>query len=153
MALKPETSAAFDHYIEVTERQMDQNMRQGHFLALGRSTEDKTPVEIRTLENGKPIRVPDGQIHDWTGGVFLKGATIQKVMSTMRDYDNYKNIYRPDVVDSKVIRQNGDDYDIFLRLYKKQVSQQYLTPNITFTTCCPIRSTWRSIRDPRGSRR
>jgi hypothetical protein len=121
VAMKPETNVAFDHYIRLTEQQMDQNVRNGRFLAQGRSMEDRAPVEVRTLENGKPIRVPDGQIHHWTGGVFLKGATIGKVRSTMRDYDNYKNIYHPDVVESKAIHHDGDDYDVFLRLYKKQL--------------------------------
>jgi hypothetical protein len=120
VAMRPETTAAFDHYIQLTEKQMEQNVRNGRFLVLGRSVEDKAPVEVHTLENGKPIRVPEGQIHHWMGGVFLKGATIQKVRSTMRDYDNYKNIYHPDVIESKAIHHEGDDYDIFLRLYKKQ---------------------------------
>jgi hypothetical protein len=121
VAMKPETNAAFDHYVQLTEQQMDQNLRKGRFLAQGVSVEDRAPSEVHTLENGKPIHVPDGQIHHWTGGVFLKGATIRKVRSMMRDYDNYKNIYRPDVIESKAIHHDGDDYDVFLRLYKKQL--------------------------------
>ncbi len=100
---------------------MEQDVQNGHFLTLGRSTEDQAPVETHTMENGKAGKIPEGQIHHWVGAVFLKGATIPKVRAAMEDYDNYKNIYHPDVIESKAIRHKGDDYDIFLRLYKKQV--------------------------------
>ena len=38
----------------------------------------------------------------------------------MQDYAAYKNFYKPEVIESKLLRHSGNEYDIFLRLYKKQ---------------------------------
>jgi hypothetical protein len=39
----------------------------------------------------------------------------------IQDYDNHKNIYKPDVIDSKLIRRDGNDFQIYLRLLKKKI--------------------------------
>jgi hypothetical protein len=39
----------------------------------------------------------------------------------LQDYDNYKVYYKPEVTESRIIARAGDDFDVFLRLYKKQV--------------------------------
>jgi hypothetical protein len=120
--LHPETDAAFNHYIQLTEQRMDKDLRDGHFLLLSRTPQTTiTTQESRTLENGKEIPVPHGHIHHWTGSVFLPGVTLAKVRAVKQDYDNYKNIYKPDVIDSKLIKRNGDEFEVFLKLAKKQI--------------------------------
>jgi hypothetical protein len=60
-------------------------------------------------------------LQDWVGLMFIPNATIQQVKTILQDYDNYKNFYKPEVIESKPIAHQGDDYDIFLRLYEKHV--------------------------------
>jgi hypothetical protein len=43
------------------------------------------------------------------------------VISVIQDYDNHKNVYKPEVVDSKLIRRHENDFQIYLRLLKKKV--------------------------------
>jgi hypothetical protein len=120
--LRPETKAAFDHYIQLTEQRMDSELRDGHFLVLGRKAHDSIITEeYRTLENGNGVSVPHGMIHHWLGGVFLPGVTLAQVRDLKQDYNHYKVIYKPDVLDSKLLKRTGDDFEVFLKLYKKAI--------------------------------
>jgi hypothetical protein len=110
--LKPETSRAFDKYIELAEKQLS----AGPFLYTTAHRGETVVVE-RKIPN---IPVPDGQIHDWLGVLFIPGATIASVRAVMQDYDGYKRIYNPDVTDSKLLGRDGDHFRVFLRLYKHE---------------------------------
>jgi hypothetical protein len=67
------------------------------------------------------VWVPDGLVHDWIGATRAPGATIEQTLELIQDYDNHKNIYKPDVVESKLIRRRGNDFQIYLRLLKKKI--------------------------------
>jgi hypothetical protein len=68
-----------------------------------------------------PIEVPNGLIHDWIGAVFIPQATVGATLTRVQDYDNHKNIYKPEVMDSKLISRSRNDFRIFLRLLKKKI--------------------------------
>lgn len=125
----PSTLQAFERYIELTETRLNQGLHPDRFLYLDVQPQLKPTVrqgeiliESRiTFDKGVPIEAPDGQIQDWLGMMFMPGATIPKVRAVLQDYDHYKEIYKPAVVDSKLIKRGGNEFDIFLRLYKKQI--------------------------------
>jgi hypothetical protein len=125
--LRPETLRAFDAYVRDAEAGMEESLHGGGpFL-----WSDSTPERIQRREKGKPlaelwagtdpIPVPEGLIHDWVGAVSVPGATLAGTLALVQDYDNHKNVYAPDVADSKLIRRAGDDFRIFLRLLKKKI--------------------------------
>ena len=60
-------------------------------------------------------------IHDWIGSTCIRGATIQQTLALIQNYENHKNIYRPEVIDSKLISRRGNDFKIYLRLLKKKI--------------------------------
>ena len=121
--LKPQTSEAFDRYIRQTEQRLDE--RKTFLWA------DESPDRTRRIKAGeivveptgaKPeIAVPNGLIHDWTGSVFLPGVSLERTLALVRDYDRHKQYYKPEVVDSRVLSHEGNDYRIYLRLLKKQI--------------------------------
>ena len=39
----------------------------------------------------------------------------------LQDYDNHKNVYKPEVIDSKLISRQKNDFHIYLRLLKKKI--------------------------------
>ncbi len=39
----------------------------------------------------------------------------------MQDYANHTKVYQPEVIDSKILVHNGDDFKVYLRLKKKKV--------------------------------
>lgn len=119
---RPDTLLAFDHYVQVTEKQMEQNQHQGKFLVLGQVPHQNIVTqEHKTIENGAEITVPHGLVQHWLGAMFIPKAKLTEVKSVMQNYNEYQRIYKPDVIASRLIRQDGDNFDIFLRLYKKQI--------------------------------
>jgi hypothetical protein len=65
--------------------------------------------------------VPAGMIHDWIGAAFAPGTTLERTLAVIQDYDNHKNIYQPNVMDSKLISRHGQDFKIYLRVLKKKI--------------------------------
>jgi hypothetical protein len=125
--LKPPTVAAFDAYIRSAETRIDAQTRGvPAFLWV-----DESPERLRQARTGQilsqpwageaEISVPGGLIHDWIGAVFVPGSTLAGALRLAQDYDHHKNIYGPEVVDSKLLSRRDDDYKIYLRLLKKKV--------------------------------
>lgn len=127
VTLQKETVLAFDAYIREAEAAIDETLHGGSRFLWCDGDSDK----IRRLQRGEilaqlwsskePVEVPDGLIHDWIGAASVPGSTVDGTLALIQDYDNHKNIYQPDVVDSKLIRHRGDDFKIYLRLLKKKV--------------------------------
>jgi hypothetical protein len=62
-----------------------------------------------------------GLVHDWVGAVFIPGATLEKTLAAGQDYNRHKDIYRPEVIDSRMLARTGNDFRVYLRLLKKKV--------------------------------
>jgi hypothetical protein len=124
--LKPETLQAFEAYVREAEAAMEQTLDGEAFL-----WSDGDPKRAKQVRQGKivaqlwrgksPVQVPSGLIHDWIGAAFLPGATVAAILTRIQDYDNHKKIYRPEVIDSKLIARRDDDFQIYLRVLKKKI--------------------------------
>jgi hypothetical protein len=128
--LKPETTAAFDHYVEVSERQMVSTpflridalpdaQRNAAYERLRR--EEVITERVQTLDQSRPISIPSGMVHHWAGTVFIPGVTLKQTLAFLQDYDNQYKFYSPDVQSSRLIKRDGDDFKVFLRLRKTKV--------------------------------
>jgi len=120
------TIEAFDAYMRTVEARFDNQTRTGPFLWLDASSSRRQQVrqgQILAEAWGPKGDVPitDGLVHDWIGAVFIPGATLDKSLRVLEDYDNQKNVYRPEVVDSKLLSRKDDDFKVYLRLLKKQI--------------------------------
>ena len=125
--LKPRTLQTFEEYIREAESGMQPSL-QGSSAFLWSETNQERAQQVR---QGKvvaqlwagdgPVKIPNGLIHDWTGAVFVPTATVEQSLALVQDYDNHKDIYQPEVIDSKLISRDGDDFKIFLRLLKKKI--------------------------------
>jgi hypothetical protein len=121
--LKPTTAAAFDRYIRETEQRLDEH--KGELWA------DESPARAQRVRAGeivvqpfhaKPlVNVPGGLIHDWVGSAFVPGVTVEQTLALVQDYNQHKQYYRPEVVDSRILSHNDNRFRVFLRLLKKQV--------------------------------
>jgi hypothetical protein len=125
--LNPQTLAAFDAYIQRAETEAKQTLHEsGPFL-----WSDFNSERVRQVREGQvvaqfwsgrgPVNVPSGLIHDWIAAAFIPESTIQEIFGVIQDYDNHKNIYKPEVLDSKLISRHDDDFQIYLRLLKKKM--------------------------------
>lgn len=126
--LRPETLKAFEEYVSAAEAAMDETLRPPHdFLWVEGSA--KLLSKVRKGEvvaeawrsKGEPLAVPSGLIHDWVGAAYVPGRTVQQALALVQDYDNHKNVYKPEVMDSALISHTADDFELYLRLLKKKV--------------------------------
>jgi len=109
--LKKETQQAWDAYIQTANSRMVNRARDS-FLWV-----DEAPDRSHSVRDGKilvspigeqnPKPVPYGLIHDWIGAAFLPDAKLEDVLFAARDYDRYKEFYKPNVIDSKWLGTAG----------------------------------------------
>jgi hypothetical protein len=125
--LNSRTLEAFDAYISQAETEMQQTLLgSGTFL-----WSQQSPQRAQDVTRGKvvaefwcgrgPAKVPSGLIHDWIAAASIPATTIQQIFAVIQDYDRHKKIYTPEVIDSKLIRRDGNDFQIYLRLLKKKI--------------------------------
>jgi hypothetical protein len=125
--LKQETLEAFHSFVRDAEAQMEPALDgSAPFLWSDENDErsrhiHKGEIPAQLWSGQLPVRVPSGLIHDWIGAASIPGTTIAKTLARVQDYDNHKIIYKPDVMDSRLISHHGNDYCIYLRLLKKKI--------------------------------
>jgi hypothetical protein len=127
------TSDAFDHYVTVAEQQMQSSLRaDGPFLWIDFRPErarDHLYAQLRsgqfeirqldTYDDGREITIPDGMVHHWIGLAFVPGATLKTAEAVLEDYEDYAQIYAPQVRRSRVSGREGDDFKLYMQLYKE----------------------------------
>jgi hypothetical protein len=121
-----ETLRAFETYIRSTEARIDATVRErdGFLWA-------ETPERRDRLRAQKPVcearnktgdvKVTGGLIHHWIAAVFIRGAGVAQVLSALQDYEKHKIYYRPDIMDSRILERNGNDFQVRLRFLKRKV--------------------------------
>jgi hypothetical protein len=132
--LKPETVAAFEQYVHTREAQMEQVFRSGNFLysdTLPEASRKSLEADLRqgkvfidevtTISVSQPVHIPNGLIHDWLGMAFIPGATVAQVSALLRDADRQQVIYKPNILRSKLLETNGNEYKIFLQFHTKAI--------------------------------
>jgi hypothetical protein len=124
--LQPQTRESFSAYIRDAEAGMEQTLSSQSFLWSDTSSERARRVRggqvLAQFWSGHgPLKVPSGLIHDWVGAVFIPGTTIEQTLALVQDYDNHKNIYKPEVIASRLVSRHGNDFRIYLRLLKKKI--------------------------------
>ena len=135
--LKPKTLKAFNSYVALAEARMKRDeSHPNDFLYIETLAKPAYDSIMETLRQGRvyvqPIRmrdsdvdsfdVPDGMIHHWVGDVFIPGKSVASALDILRDYDNFKNIYNPEVIRSRLVRrEDSDNYKVYLRLQKNSI--------------------------------
>jgi hypothetical protein len=134
--LTPAKVAAFDRYLQATEARIDAELkRPAAFLYVEGLPETERAAALAALKRGEiymerlqtrdasghEMEAPDALIHHWVGAVFVPCATLKQALGLVQDYDRHQDIYKPEVVRSKLVSRNGNDFKIFYRLRKKKV--------------------------------
>jgi hypothetical protein len=132
--LKPKTAAAFDKYVAATQKRFASELKPGGpFLYIDLLPSDERNRSYARLKNGEILidklttkapgvdkDVPDGMVHHWVALVFVPKVKLEHVLQVVKDYDHRAELYTPEVIASRLISHQGDDYKIFLRLYQKK---------------------------------
>lgn len=113
--LAPATLDAWNDYLATAQACADQRLGADKtFLWI-----DDVPGRAERLRQGEilvspagahtPLRVASGLIHDWIVAAFIPDTGIDRVISSLRRYDSYSQVYRPAVVRSKELAGNAHE--------------------------------------------
>ncbi len=122
--LAPQTLAEFERYAANVEAQLQERWSgQKHFLLVEDNPQSTQrllagDVFIKQMNDGHPVSITDGLIHDWTGAVYIPNARIEQVIQVLEDFDKHKKIY-PSVSQSRTIARKGDEVTGYWRLQQK----------------------------------
>jgi len=142
--LRPQTVEAFDRYVELTEGRINGEVsRDDKFLYVdGLPPARRSQVlaalkrgeifmeRLQTLDaSGHRMEAPEAIIHHWLGAVFVPGANLRETIALMQDYNRHQDIYKPEVVRSRLLTHQGNDFTIYYRLRKKKIITVTLNTN------------------------
>ncbi len=131
--LKRETVETWEKYVNaVSARNQSRLVPGGSFLSI-----DEAPDQAARLRAGDvvvapvgphvPMKVPSGLIHDWVGDAFLPNVSIPDIFQVIRDYERYKDVYQPNVLDSKpAITSEWEDRFSLLLMNKSVIARTAL---------------------------
>ncbi|MGA2609682.1 MAG: hypothetical protein ABSH01_19755 [Terriglobia bacterium] len=134
--LRPKTVEAFDRYVQLTEARINREVSQTEkFLYLDELPPPRRSEVLAALKRGEifmerlqtldasghTMEAPEAIIHHWLGAVFVPGANLPQTIALVQDYDHHQDIYKPEVVGSRLIGHTGNDFQIYYRLRKKKV--------------------------------
>jgi hypothetical protein len=119
----PAAVSGFNSYIAGVESRLAQQHRSSDaFLA---------PVAADRLRRGEPIveqitpsaktNLPGAMLYDWRGTAFVPGATAADIERLMKDFNAYPQRFAPQVLQAKVLAQQGDRIQAVMRVGQKHV--------------------------------
>ena len=141
--LKEETLAAWQRYVEATERRMAREIGDGgRFLVLD-FHDDAEPMRREALagqpitwraetvdDGGDSIEVPKGRIHHWLGAILIPNADVDHVVDGLQHAIPPHELQN-DVIESRVLWRDGDKLGTFLKLSRKAVvTMHYNTEHV-----------------------
>lgn len=122
----PSAVAAFDAYVESVEsRLVLQHRAQMGFLT------PISPQDQARLRQGELIiervtpapapNLPGAMLHHWRGTAFAPGASAADFERLMTNFAAYPQVYSPQVLEAKVLSQQGERYSAIMRVRQKHV--------------------------------
>ncbi len=94
------------------------------FLSVRRRTGHLDSVQFQGglsiyAPHGGAVPVPSGLIHHWVGTVFIPKAHVTELLAVLQDYDSYAAIYKPGVVESRLLSRDQDEFTYRLKFVQK----------------------------------
>jgi hypothetical protein len=136
----PEAITAFNAYVKAVESRLAQlHQSRDGFLA-----PPLTPQNEKRLQQGELIiepitpvtgsALPGALLHDWRGTAFAPGATVADFERLMKNISAYPQYFSPQVLQAKLLMQQGDRLQAFMRVRQKHVITVVMdtTYDITF---------------------
>jgi hypothetical protein len=124
--LKGDLQQKYDAYIAATEARIEREVRLTPFLWAERSPERwqrvrKGEIVVEPWNARGRTELGNGLLHDWIGALFIPAATLAQATSFLQDYADHKNYFRPEVVDSRLVSHDGDDWKLRYRIVKHYI--------------------------------
>jgi hypothetical protein len=136
----PEAVTAFNDYVKAVESRLaHQHQSRDGFLVPALSPENKKHLQQGELiiEPITPVTgsaLPGALLHDWRGTAFAPGATVADFERLMKNIGAYPHYFSPQVLQAKLLMQQGDRLQAFMRVRQHHVITVVMdtTYDITF---------------------
>lgn len=129
------TADAFQRYVQRTELRIQGELSDSeHFLyfdslpekqrasMLARLQSGHVVIEpMRTRDDGKEIKVPDGLVHHWLAIAFIPGTTRDQAVALAQDYPRHPELYAPDVQRATVLSHVDQHFSVYFRFYRHAI--------------------------------
>ena len=112
--LSQQTLSEFEHYASSVESKIKSRWSgESPFLALDGDPAARKRVlsgelYIKQMNDGQPVSITSGLIHDWLGAIYIPRTTPERVVGVLEDYNRHKDIY-PAVTASHLVSRHGFD--------------------------------------------
>jgi len=137
----PQAITAFNAYVHATETSlMRRHQSQNEFLAPTASLPENQLrlrrgdliIEQLTPVNGMELH--GALLHHWRGTAFIPGVTASDFERLMKNFHAYPQIFSPQVLQTKLLTQRENDFEIQMRVLQRHVIPVVMdiTSDITF---------------------
>jgi len=115
--LKPVTAVAWQEYLRSSEAGQQARLSDANtFLWIDDVAGRKEKVRrgdivVAPVVGDGTQNVQNGLIHHWIGAVFIPNVTLNALLAVIDDYDSYKTVYKPVVVDSQSLRSDATGHE------------------------------------------
>ncbi len=110
--LKPQTVSDFECYVQSAEARMA--ARKGFLLADGdpalKAQLMRGKIVTTPVTGANPKKIAGGLLFDWVGTVFIPGATVDRTLRMLQDYDHRAQYFSDVVATSRLLCRTGDTH-------------------------------------------
>jgi hypothetical protein len=121
----PAAIAAFNSYISAVESRIArQHQSQNGFLAPVAHNEMRLrngELIIEKLTPSTGTDLPGAMLHHWRGTAFVSGAKAADFERLMKNFNAYPQHYSPQVIQAKILTQQGDHLQAVMRVRQKHI--------------------------------
>lgn len=121
--LRPDTLQAWNVYLQTAEtRAVGIAAKRGLPAEEGSGPRDQLRagrIAVFNVAGDSSKRPPHATLQDWTGAVFIPGATLDDVFSIVLDYGHYADYYGPVIRNSRLLERGDGVQKYRLRYVRK----------------------------------
>lgn len=119
----PAATTAFDLYVARVEARLNaqHGSAEGFLGSLDFVRLRRGELIVEQLTSGAGTELPGALLHDWRGAALIPGAKATDFERVMKDFGGYPRVYAPQVVSARVLSQDGDHFQVAMRVRQKHV--------------------------------
>jgi hypothetical protein len=138
----PTATASFNTYVSTVESRIaQQHQGAGSFLAqVDQARLRNGELIIEKLAPASPAGFPGAMLHHWRGTAFAPGAKAADFERLMRNFNAYPQYYAPEVMQAKILSQQGNRYQVVMRVKQHHVITVVMDTAYDVTFAHPDRS-------------
>jgi len=115
--------ASFDSYVGTVDDRLARQHRssQGFLADEDRARLRNGELIVEKLAPAAPAGFPGAMLHHWRGTAFAPGAKAADFEHVMRSFSDYPQYYAPQVIQTRILSQEGYHYQVVMRVKQHHV--------------------------------